>query len=187
VARTCQAYRQAIDDAVAGRGLDPALLGQLDGPRQPRLHRRLPFQRHTPHETQNYLRGHSESGRSLYVGDVVAYDAARGLAEVASKNAFCGGRPPGAGPPRRQSAKLQVERLHQCPPATPSPGCPAATTGSGCPCLAESVGAFVATFSLNPRGVTPTTLRKALKQFRMLRFRVAKFTTHVYVPQRIKR
>ena len=31
VARTCQAYRQAIDDAVAGRSLDPALLGQLEG------------------------------------------------------------------------------------------------------------------------------------------------------------
>nr|HQV16587.1 U32 family peptidase [Denitromonas sp.] len=31
VARTCQTYRQAIDDAAAGRGLDPALLGQLEG------------------------------------------------------------------------------------------------------------------------------------------------------------
>jgi putative protease len=37
---------------------------------------------------QNYLRGHSESGRSLYVGDVVAYDAVRGLAEVEVKNRF---------------------------------------------------------------------------------------------------
>ncbi|MBV5297299.1 MAG: tRNA 5-hydroxyuridine modification protein YegQ, partial [Rhodoferax sp.] len=31
VARTAQTYRQAIDDAVAGRELDPALLGQLEG------------------------------------------------------------------------------------------------------------------------------------------------------------
>ncbi len=31
VARTCQTYRQAIDDAVAGRPLDPALLRELDG------------------------------------------------------------------------------------------------------------------------------------------------------------
>ena len=31
VARTVQSYRHAIDDAVAGRELDPALLGQLEG------------------------------------------------------------------------------------------------------------------------------------------------------------
>jgi putative protease len=37
---------------------------------------------------QNYLRGHSESGRSLYVGDVVSWDAARGLVEVDVKNRF---------------------------------------------------------------------------------------------------
>ena len=37
---------------------------------------------------QNYLRGHSESGRSLYVGDVIGWDAVRGLAEVDVKNRF---------------------------------------------------------------------------------------------------
>jgi putative protease len=37
---------------------------------------------------QNYLRGHSESGRSLYVGDVIAWDAARGLVEIDVKNRF---------------------------------------------------------------------------------------------------
>ena len=31
VARTCQSYRQAIDDAVAGKPLDPALLRELEG------------------------------------------------------------------------------------------------------------------------------------------------------------
>ena len=31
VARTSQAYRAAIDDAVAGRALNPELLGQLEG------------------------------------------------------------------------------------------------------------------------------------------------------------
>jgi len=49
------------------------------------------FQRHTPQETQNYLRGYSESGRSIYVGDVLSYDKARGLAEVAVKNRFAVG------------------------------------------------------------------------------------------------
>ncbi|MFV0662058.1 peptidase U32 family protein [Denitromonas sp.] len=87
VARTCQTYRQAIDDAVAGRGLDPALLGQLDGLAN-RGYTDGFYQRHTPAETQNYLRGHSESDRSQYVGDVVAWDAARGLAEITVKNKF---------------------------------------------------------------------------------------------------
>ena len=32
-----QAYRQAIDDAVAGRPFDPTLLSNLENPRQPRL------------------------------------------------------------------------------------------------------------------------------------------------------
>jgi putative protease len=69
-ARTCQAYRQAIDDAVAGRALDPALLAQLDGLAN-RGYTDGFYQRHHDAEYQNYLRGHSESARSLYVGDVV--------------------------------------------------------------------------------------------------------------------
>jgi putative protease len=87
VARTVQSYRRAIDDAVAGRDLDPALLGQLEGLAN-RGYTSGFFQRHTAEETQNYLRGYSESGRSLYVGDVLSFDAARGLAEVRVKNRF---------------------------------------------------------------------------------------------------
>jgi putative protease len=87
VARTAQSYRQAIDDAVAGRDLDPGLLGQLEGLAN-RGYTSGFFQRHTPQETQNYLRGYSESGRSLYVGDAQAFDAARGLVQVAAKNKF---------------------------------------------------------------------------------------------------
>ena len=90
VARTAQTYRQAIDDAVAGRELDPALLGQLEGLAN-RGYTSGFFQRHTPEATQNYLRGYSESGRSLYVGDVRAFDAARGLAEVNVRNKFAVG------------------------------------------------------------------------------------------------
>ena len=90
VARTVQSYRRAIDDAVAGRALNPALLGQLEGLAN-RGYTSGFFQRHTPEETQNYLRGYSESGRSLYVGDVVAFDAARGLAQVNVRNRFAVG------------------------------------------------------------------------------------------------
>ena len=87
VARTVQSYRQAIDDAVAGRAMDPQLIGQLEGLAN-RGYTSGFFQRHTPQETQNYLRGYSKSGRSLYVGDVVAHDAARGLTQVVAKNKF---------------------------------------------------------------------------------------------------
>lgn len=87
VARTVQSYRQAIADAVAGRGLDPALLGQLEGLAN-RGYTSGFYQRHTPEAMQNYLQGYSESGRSQYVGDVVAFDAARGLAEVRVRNRF---------------------------------------------------------------------------------------------------
>ncbi len=90
VARTVQSYAQAIDDAVAGRELDPALLGQLEGLAN-RGYTSGFFQRHTPESTQNYLRNYSESGRSLYVGDVRSFDAARGLAEVTVKNRFAVG------------------------------------------------------------------------------------------------
>ena len=87
VARTVQVYRRAIDDAVAGRAFDPSLLGELEGLAN-RGYTDGFYQRHHEHEMQNYLRGHSESGRSLYVGDVVAWDAARGLAEIDVKNRF---------------------------------------------------------------------------------------------------
>ncbi len=87
VARTVQSYRRAIDDAVAGREMDPALLGQLEGLAN-RGYTSGFFQRHTPEATQNYLRGYSESGRSLYVGDVLEFDAARGLAKVNVRNRF---------------------------------------------------------------------------------------------------
>jgi U32 family peptidase len=90
VARTVQSYRRAIDDAVAGRELDPALLGQLEGLAN-RGYTSGFFQRHTPEETQNYLRGYSESGRSLYVGDALEFDAARGLVKVNVRNRFAVG------------------------------------------------------------------------------------------------
>ena len=90
MARTVQTYRRAIDDAVAGRALDPALLGQLEGLAN-RGYTSGFFQRHTAEETQNYLRGYSESGRSLYVGDALAFDATRGLMRVNVRNRFAVG------------------------------------------------------------------------------------------------
>ena len=90
VARTAQVYRRAIDDACAGRPFDPRLLGELEGLAN-RGYTDGFYQRHHEHEMQNYLRGHSESGRSLYVGDVIGWDAANGLAQIEVKNRFAVG------------------------------------------------------------------------------------------------
>ena len=87
VARTCQAYRQAIDDAVAGRPFDARLLGELENLAN-RGYTDGFYQRHHDADYQNYLRGHSESDKSQYVGDAVAFDATRGLMEIAVKNRF---------------------------------------------------------------------------------------------------
>lgn len=84
-ARATQSYRQAIDDAVAGRPFDSGLLGALEGLAN-RGYTDGFYQRHHTPEHQNYLRGHSESGRSLLIGEVSGFDAARGLAQVEIKN-----------------------------------------------------------------------------------------------------
>lgn len=87
VARTAQVYHQAIDDAVHQRPFDPALLSQLEGLAN-RGYTDGFYQRHHSQETQNYLRGHSESSRSQYVGDIEHVDATTGMAEILVKNRF---------------------------------------------------------------------------------------------------
>lgn len=87
VARTAQVYRKAIDDAVARKPFDFALLGELEGLAN-RGYTSGFYQRHSTHETQNYLRGHSESNRSQYVGDITGFDTASGMAEILVKNRF---------------------------------------------------------------------------------------------------
>ncbi len=89
VARTCQAYRQAIDDAAAGKSLDPTLLSSLEGLAN-RGYTNGFYERHPDQETQNYLRGHSESNRNLYVGDIVGYGS-DGWAKIEVKNRFAVG------------------------------------------------------------------------------------------------
>lgn len=87
VARTAQVYRQAIDDAAHQRPFDLSLLGQLEGLAN-RGYTDGFYQRHHSQETQNYLRGHSESSRSQYVGDIEQVDAISGMAEILVKNRF---------------------------------------------------------------------------------------------------
>lgn len=87
VARTCQSYRAAIDDAIHGRPLNPALLGQLEGLAN-RGYTDGFYQRHHDKEYQLYLRGSSLSGRSLYVGEVMEVDSVLGRVKIDVKNRF---------------------------------------------------------------------------------------------------
>jgi putative protease len=85
VARTAQVYRQAIDDAAAGRPFNTSLLGALDALAN-RGYTDGFYERHHTHEQQNYMRGHSESTRQQYVGDIVS--CADGMALIDVKNRF---------------------------------------------------------------------------------------------------
>ena len=90
VARTAQAYRQAIDDALSGRAFDPSLLGVLENLAQ-RGYTDGFYVRHHTKDYQNYMRGYSSSHRQQFVGEITGFDAASGKAEVLVKNKFAVG------------------------------------------------------------------------------------------------
>ncbi len=90
VARSAQIYRQAIDDAVAGRPFDSNLLGKLDGLAN-RGYTEGFYQRHADQDYQNYLSGHSLSHAQKFVGEIRHYDQERELADVLVKNKFARG------------------------------------------------------------------------------------------------
>ncbi|MBK6743876.1 MAG: tRNA 5-hydroxyuridine modification protein YegQ [Hydrogenophilales bacterium] len=85
VARASQAYRRAIDDAVAGRAFDPVLIDDLDSLAS-RGYTDGFFVRHKDRDFQNYQTGISTFGRSQYVGDITGWR--HGLAEIRVKNRF---------------------------------------------------------------------------------------------------
>lgn len=87
VARTAQVYRQAIDDAMAGRPFNPQLLADLEGMANRGFTEGF-LRRHVPSETQNYLTSHS-NGEQLLVGAITV--EADGYAHVDVKNAFAVG------------------------------------------------------------------------------------------------
>jgi len=89
-ARTAQVYRQAIDDAVAGRPFDVSLVGKLENLAS-RGYTDGFFQRHHDQDYQNYLDNHSKSNRQRFVGELVGYDDSTGMAEVDVKNRFAVG------------------------------------------------------------------------------------------------
>ena len=87
-ARTAQVYRKAIDDAVAGKPFDSALMGSLET----LAHRGYTegFLRRHAHQTyQNYEYGHSVSNKQQFVGEVLGRCEATGFAMISVKNKFC--------------------------------------------------------------------------------------------------
>jgi len=82
-AQATRVYRKAIDDAVAGRPFDPALLSELEGLAN-RGYTDGFFQRHETAELQNYRQGASRSSRARLVAEPLWEEP--GLVEV--KNRF---------------------------------------------------------------------------------------------------
>jgi putative protease len=90
VARAAQLYRQAIDDAFNGKSFNPQLYGKLENLAN-RGYTEGFYERHPDQEYQNYLQNHSKSEQQKFVGEIVQFDAEKGLAEVVVKNKFAVG------------------------------------------------------------------------------------------------
>lgn len=90
VARTAQAYRQAIDDALAGRAFDPKLLGILENLAN-RGYTDGFYERHHTHEYQNYIYGASQGHRQQFVAEAERIDRTGGWMELDVKNRFAVG------------------------------------------------------------------------------------------------
>ena len=72
-ARTTQAYRQAIDDAAAGKMFDMGLMDTLENMSN-RGYTEGFYRRHVHDEYQNYTRGASISTKQQFVGEVTSSD-----------------------------------------------------------------------------------------------------------------
>ncbi|RJG51293.1 prephenate-dependent tRNA uridine(34) hydroxylase TrhP [Motilimonas pumila] len=86
-ARTAQIYKQAIEDAVAGRPFDPSLKTTLES----LAHRGYTegfLRRHNHSEAQNYDYGYSISTHQQFVGEIKGRNDSNGLVEVEVKNKF---------------------------------------------------------------------------------------------------
>ena len=87
VARTAQAYRQAIDDAVAGKPFDMNLMDTLENLAN-RGYTEGFYRRHVHDEYQNYETGSSVGVHQQFVGEITGHDAAKGFIEIDVKNRF---------------------------------------------------------------------------------------------------
>ncbi|MCU7844760.1 MAG: tRNA 5-hydroxyuridine modification protein YegQ [Candidatus Thiodiazotropha sp. (ex Monitilora ramsayi)] len=84
-ARTTQVYRQAIDDAVAGRPFRPDLMADLESLAN-RGYTDGFYQRHESQELQNYRYGSSQTERQQFVAEILDIDSRTELVQVDVKN-----------------------------------------------------------------------------------------------------
>ena len=87
VARTAQLYREALDDAIAGRGFNMELMDKLEGLAN-RGYTEGFYRRHLPAEYQNYENGNSKSITQQFVGEILEVDKARQMMKIEVKNRF---------------------------------------------------------------------------------------------------
>lgn len=87
VARTAQAYRQAIDDAVAGKPFDKGLMDVLENLAN-RGYTEGFYRRHVHDEYQNYETGNSVGVHQQFVGEVLEQDTQKGTLQIEVKNRF---------------------------------------------------------------------------------------------------
>lgn len=87
VARTAQLYRQAIDDAVAGKPFNIKLMDALEGLANRGYTEGL-YRRHVHDEYQNYELGNSVSTKQKFVGEICDYNSQTGMAKIIVKNKF---------------------------------------------------------------------------------------------------
>lgn len=87
VARTAQAYRKAIDDAVAGKPFDMSLMDVLENLAN-RGYTEGFYRRHVHDEYQNYETGNSVGVHQQFVGEVIGHDRAAGMVQIDVKNRF---------------------------------------------------------------------------------------------------
>jgi len=88
-ARTAQTYRQAIDDAIAGKDFDMNLMDTLENLSN-RGYTEGFYRRHVHDEYQNYERGTSESTKQQFVGEVIQ-EIHPDYITIDVKNKFCEG------------------------------------------------------------------------------------------------
>ncbi|RAU19935.1 U32 family peptidase [Nitrincola tibetensis] len=87
VARTAQAYRRAIDDAVAGKPFDMELMDVLENLAN-RGYTEGFYRRHVHDQYQNYETGNSVGVHQQFVGEIIEHDTHHGRLVVDVKNRF---------------------------------------------------------------------------------------------------
>jgi putative protease len=86
-ARTAQVYRQAINDALAGKDFNMQLMDDLEGMAN-RGYTEGFYRRHLPDEYQNYETGNSRSEKQLFVADIESIDREKNRLFLIAKNKF---------------------------------------------------------------------------------------------------